>query len=1038
MESVANIGGIPVYDDSVRNLMASRQSTRSVHDGALHNALEQQICNTCAHRLDRRVIVNGKWVDCNPDQTVKAYRVYDDGCHVPAGFDHEHRVRDDPYDPEPDPEKRRKIPISLLATRHTCGWEPRQWDWTGCEQCIHFVSLNHSEMVGGRFPRSPMYRFFQVAGYCDLPPEGIDLVQYDHEGLPQAKRMHCAYQQLPQLQRDEKSCDTCAFCVRVASENWPGANGTGLGIMGNSVVRTGVDKIDQAVARLDHVNERQAGLDAEPVGYRLNRKNKALAAEERGFYTAFPAEIIDTTPGHIKLHFPQTSGDVELELMNDEATHWYGFGKKIRVPPGHIEVTTVAGKPNLAVVQMRLEPWREWFGIPIPGIRIREFPPRTSPTGYLSSPDYPERAVPEHCPRCTLRRACDTHARGLYWDSLPVDASGGVWRYQYPDARDPREVPASKEAQLHIEWLDNQLVVLDGYGKRPDPIVLRRAYRSLLDKARLDIYRQYGRDAHRLAAGAQMQLMKLWCRVIDDVPFRQNDFGEPLTLPPARFPLAVYDAHLFESVRPAQLKEELEHPFEPTFRKPRAIYQIRPQRVWQSTPGIPETGVYTCMAQLHGLHVDDGSTNGVTGIYLQQAMGVRNFGESQWDQQVQRKVSKRKHGLADDIDRTTFHHRDVEDFFHAMQIGARIQEAMDATNAAAGFYIPRHGTFAQPPAEYVVWRVPTRLDIDGDPTALWATGYDVVNDRADHVEWLDQTTPVMGINRSNRWRMTGTSNSALKARKSATGDESRWVQDIFEAEIDLSESAEEEEEIDLTDVEALNEIDDIYLVMEPSLDQEGAVLVETEVETGTVTTTGLDWGDAVHEVEDTTPTVWMELYCTHCQTYVGVEPVTDDEADHSPLECRRCGQRTVYYLGEALDDEERKPFLKDTVPEELRMPRRPAGVKCLQCGFHQDHWILRRGRDDCPVCQAALVSVDEGTNYRGAEKAKYVGIYRRDNDMIQRSQLERLGSDCPFWVARYSMRPSRGGRRDRGPINTIRLIEWEERNKERKTIIEER
>jgi hypothetical protein len=750
------------------------------------------------------------------------------------------------------------------------------------------------------------------------------------------------------------------------------------------------------------------------------------------------------------------------------------------VPPGQIRIEPSVNADEV-VIHLQLWPWRKLFGIPLARIKLyldptvpwhREFGSTFAPVPAFADPDPNQigraNRVNPRCPRCKPDFACDAHARQLVWEKLwdPVLRQlTESLTFADPSARDRVEQAPPLEA--HTVW--NGKDWTNGVGGPQNLSVLRhQLYRLGHEARRLELHG--GQHGDGAAAG----LHRAWVAALDqriartsrlDSELKAAEFagkvprpshlrygmaglsdwskrlmretligwedqlrtgtlegaGRHLSQVVGRLPVANYDMRAlgYPVARPGvvHVRDDKKKFNKEIFWEdgPWMVYH-RPSQtmVWPS--GTLESRKYYCFAFLHGEE----------GLDLPKVMGIRDMGESFWGPttQLADKDPRAKHPGS--YHTGEFHRYDVEDYLRANDMGARIQESIDAALWAGGIWNPYAGAFTPrpelygPPVPPELWRT-TRYDLHGtvESEDNWAGGYDRKADQVEFagkpldaegpaiVGWLNEEHIVDGARASNRWRYYGSGaclTGAARPEHRDTDVDSVWGEDPhWNRDLDEDDPYEE----DLAEAEAWD-------TMDGDLDADD---------------TGLDITDAMHEEEET-PWRRYEIICLDCAEHAAtpeeaVVGFTIDEVVKPTwnAQCPRCKKHNTVVV-EMIGDDGTKGGERGYCPYCRTMYRgiTPANDVCLSthCRVMAKNAAEKAGLERPEEILPRLVLVDEGIRFEAYEQHRKIRIFRSSDDKIQRRQLERHGADCPSWV-----RAERGARRYRDDVvpTTVTSVE---------------
>lgn len=711
------------------------------------------------------------------------------------------------------------------------------------------------------------------------------------------------------------------------------------------------------------------------------------------------------------------------------------------VPPGQICVAQTK-TPEMLVVHMQLDPWRKKFGIKPVKTPLTRMPSLPYPIGYVPQEDFPERVDPG-CPRCTSSlppvvqpiRACDAHARGLtkvtLYDTVTKKTTEH-YEFTVPEARDFHLVPSPSGAATLFVRRNGVWAVESASGQPQHLAVLHAQYRRLSKEARrLDRFVAEGASEALFLAMCEAQSQRInvttrlksllrqaektgrnehatgywkwqitdWARRLMKEVFQDweqqlqagtlDSPGRQIMTSNFRLPMANYTTSLIPIYReiPGKIEEKKEvGEYFWTTPTPRSIIYRRPRVEVAWASGTLEPRIYNCYAYLHGK--DDC-------INLPKAMGIRNMGESFYDPTTQiadvdprsRKAGTNR--LGPTYTTGEFHRHDVDDYIHANDFGARVQEAIDASRSGiGGVWNPDTWSVVKEPfigplvdqsqmvtTQYDAFQVQANND-------NWPGGYDRKADQVEFRNWLDEVTLIDGLPVSNRWRFYGYEMTGAQRPEHRDVD----VDSVWGEDPSWERHSDDEETETLADDEPIYD--------EAELDGEDS---------------GLDITDAMHE-EGEMPWQRMQIYCTNCEEFTATT-IAEVARPTQPMRCPEC--------------------LKDnTIIMELIGDDGTQGGErgyCPGCGavYHG----IKPFDSHCagPHCQTPLVLIDEGIPYEVLEKRRGIGVYRSSDDKIQRRIRERYGSDCEYFV-----RSERGANRwKKRPVTHVTIQKWEEINRKR-------
>lgn len=667
------------------------------------------VCETCEIRSSHLVRVDGEVHFCKPHEATHTKKVTSDGRIIPLGDSGMRLVLDSNG-------KSKAVYPRTEAITETCGWTPR----SACLSCLHFRPLEAGKKVvtpWGQTKRETSV----IGGSCTLPAEGI---------IERGRRVHCSF--TPKPINLVPSCLNCEFNV-FPTEN---TEHTGLAVRDGVVIRTDLDPWEKEQAR----------RTPEP-GLAIWRAREDLFGSDTGLYYTYRANILERK-GHmvsvlrdgktveemrlssIHVKFVANGHEAVFAVDDDgigvtqywhhrkrlskDGTHVVRYKKSGDVLQDHISIWPI-DKTHCAV-HIKMDPWRENFQLPMPGVsRPYRFPFKTKTlikgakkevivTGVNvpfastpAAPTYAERSnwdghIPGSlpCPRCTPEAACYVHRKGLQWN--PVTETYEYAHLHRTDERErwedsnPRKSgmvldvdqgvhPSNRdEYRLRIVQVDDSWEVQDAIGNPPHPIIFYTQRRTLFAHAK------------RQGKAVEEAVRAHYGIVMSTVPRETSDVWQP--------PNIVQEARYGSFVA-----EPREH---------------------------------VCVSYMHG---DEG-------IDFKDEGGWLSMGEP-------RSLKSYQNGpllklMADEALRAT-------------DIGARLQEIMDATAIAASNYDPITSAI-KPNTEWVPVEFTTKkIDLFGQEINEdnYPFGYDQRDDVANYSDWLNETEEVEGVTMSNRERFHG-------------------------------------------------------------------------------------------------------------------------------------------------------------------------------------------------------------------------------------------------------------------------------------------
>ncbi|HJS83730.1 MAG TPA: hypothetical protein VJ742_12950 [Nitrososphaera sp.] len=590
---------------------------------------------------------------------------------------------------------------TTVALAESCGWNPRAL----CLSCERFrpVEISTAETTpwGARRRKS-----YAVTGSCSLPEEGI---------IVDGRLTHCDFR--PKPYNVIPSCLNCEHNV-FPTEN---TEHTGLAVRDNIVIRSDLDTWEMVEAR----------KTPEP-GYAIWNARQDLFQSDLSRYRHYEAEVVERRGVNlIHLRFLDNRHDVLFGLDNDGCTvvaykHFRRYyeqntvrrqGVSGRVITDHITIQPGQTEDRV-MVYLKMDPWREAFDLDS-GTRIR---PRFIPHPRVTS-GIAEGAC-KNCTKCQPGAACWRHVRlpgrNAYrsnWNGL-VPGSRPCPRCSpdhacYVHARGLRWNPVSESYEFTALRRSENGMVLDRFERNPHPVE-EAIYCLRVKDANGSFQVVDGNDNEPAIA-----VFKNRVRDLEAAAKKR------------------YGAEAARQVR-QQYWDQLDRcrllpgqQFETNVSIP-AIYHPTPD-----TTFVPQAREHVCVAWL----------NGEEGINFKDLLG--------W-------ISMTETRLTGDFQHGALHQMEIDEANRAGNIGARLQEVIDATAKAGQLYDPITGAIRNPTeaeeffAQVRRWKV-IRYDLAGAPVddTTWPNGYAQDADVEFFVEWLNEVEIINEVAVSNRQRFFG-------------------------------------------------------------------------------------------------------------------------------------------------------------------------------------------------------------------------------------------------------------------------------------------
>lgn len=983
---------------------------------------EDSICKTCVNRFNRRVKVEGGDTrPCNPTEWNVTMRLFDDGCQTRTDEHHVHKEK------------------KSVALVESCGYRQKM----DCKTCTHFVELTHGNRQFSDF--GGWRKHVVVAGYCGLPAEGVKLAN--------GQVKHCLPEKKLFTILDEQSCDNCANCAQAqpwaefqgVTELFGTIVRTGADPWEQSQSRKAY-AADPEGPKPRQLNFRIVRQQAKTeLGFISTYLADVVDIDDvTRKHTTRDGQVVVTWHAH-KASIKFGTRVVHLSFSGNEAKRFEtSVGEKYRngeyIAPHKVQGMVPAGQimiersvdPDKLIVHMQNWPWRKLFGVPERKVHLY-YDPLVRAESFEAPKPFAGRAE-NRCPRCRPYMACDYHARLPEWQKLwdPVlKKETDVITFADPNCRDPKEVasdPSHTTVYRNGRWesisggpqklavLRHQMYRLSiearrlvNHGGSADAekalyqawvealtqrIPKTSKLKQLMDeaKASVPVHKPPGFPWDWLSEWQKREIRQV--RLDWETALRNGTLeypGRHLAQAISHLPIASYDTRglAFPVLRPGEIhtRDDAKKFDREIFWEdgPWMIYH-RPSmsETWPS--GTLESRKYYCFAYLHGEE----------GLDLPKIMGIRDMGESFWGPTTQlAHVDPRSLQPGSGRPKPTyttgeFHRYDVDDYLQANDLGARVQESIDAALFAGNIWDPFTYTwkgetpYGPPvPEECIIVRKYDAFGVEVDYDN-WPEGYDRKTDQVEYARWLDEETMLFSDTGhpdmvSNRWRFYGPDACLTGAARPEHRDvsvDAVWGEDpAWHWEYDDAEDAYEDE---------LEHVDSWEPIDENILDSESD-------------DTGLDITDAMHE-EAEVPWRRYEIICLECaktantpeEAVVG-STIAEVVKPTQTAECPQCKKHNTIYVELIGDD----------------------GTRGGERGFCPRCHTIYRGvtpvNDICAVKECdgiRLVMVDEGIQFEALEKHRKIRVFRSSDDKIQRRQLEHHGSGCGSWV-----RAERGARR---------------------------